>query len=85
MPTAAILAEHPENAMIGYLDIQEVNFKGYSTTTHFDDSSDSVSEGRLEFSFARGKAIKLKHEQEGSPYVRQTLSDLLGSKLKYKN
>ena len=83
MPTQAILAEDPLNQVIGYGVISEVLFRCYSETSS-GDSSNSVTQGKLNFSLSGGETIKLTHSLGHVNSIRETLTSLFGNRLKYK-
>lgn len=85
MEPAAILAEDPANMELAYPYMEEVTFKCYSDDRDFDDTFGTVKEGRLSFSLQSGQTIKLTHNQADDDTVKDMLSSLFGSKLKYKD
>ncbi len=85
MPVSAILAQDASNMALPYAAIDAVYFKGYSETVDYSDASaGSTVQGRLRFSLTGGEVIKLTHNQRHTGAVKQTLSELFGSKLKYR-
>lgn len=84
MSEQAILAEEPSNMVIPYISLSEVSFHCYSESTDFEDNSTSVYEGKLHLKLANGETVKLTHHQENAAFVKDTLTNLFGYKLKYK-
>ena len=84
MGSNAILAEDPSNVVLYYQNITEVLFKGFSETVSTDDSTSSVTQGKLHFSLVGGEVIKFTHSLSSGREVKELFTKLFGAKLRYK-
>lgn len=83
MSSQQILAEDPENIVIHYSSISQLLFHAYYTDMSSDGSQQSTG-GKLNISLAGGETIKFTHTIGSDRSVRDTLTELLGARLKYK-
>ena len=83
MNSGQILAEDPDNMLIYYNTITQLLFHAYDTD-YSSDGSQQTSGGKPHISLAGGETLKFSHSIGNNSSIRDTLTQLLGSRLKYK-
>ncbi len=84
LPVSAILAEDPSNVVIDNPSIARIFFRGFSESLSTDDSTPSVTQGKLELTLTNKETIKFTHSQSAHKSIQELLYSLFGERLKYK-
>ena len=80
MDINSILAEDPLNQVIHYSMIMEVKYICYESG----DSDSNSTGGELNLMMINGEPLKFTHTDPGDKQIKNTLTSLLGYRLKYK-
>lgn len=83
MSSEQILSEETENMLIYYNSISQFYFRAYYSRID-SDGSDQSTGGKLRISLPEGETLKFTHSIANDRSIRNTLTELLGNRLKYK-
>jgi hypothetical protein len=83
MSTQQIMAEDPENQLVYNNSVSQLLFHAYDTD-YSGDGGQTTTGGKLNISLAGGETLKFSHSIGNNRSIRDTLTQLFGSRLKYK-